>query len=347
MGMAFLLGFPLVFMLLFGSMFVGDTVPNYPIGVIDEDNTTLSQTFVTEALAEVPTIEVVSYEDSTTAWTDLELGDIKALIVIPNHFGESVSRNWQGEDTDIILDATYDESDLMVSQQIIATINAATRSFARIEVPVDIKANPIHIETEITNIDFIAPGIIIFGLLIMIPTSAHIMVRDKEKGFLSRLLTTPTRPAEFITGYSLAMVVVSVAQIIIFMLIGWMFGMDIVGNLWLAFAIFLLTALGSIGIGMVVASLSKSANQAESLCWLFSMPLAILSGVWFSAEMMPAYLRAFARIFPYAHAVDASRAVLLRGSGMEAITGDFWFLVGWAVVIFAFGILLFRRTMRT
>ena len=79
MGMAFLLGFPLVFMLLFGSMFGGDTVPNYPIGVIDEDNTTLSQTFVTEALAELPTIEVISYEDNTTAWTDLELGDIKGL----------------------------------------------------------------------------------------------------------------------------------------------------------------------------------------------------------------------------------------------------------------------------
>jgi len=347
LALAFLLGFPLVFMLLFGAIFSGDTISNYPIGVIDDDNTLLSQAFVNEALTNAPTIKVADYEETTIAMEDLKLGDIRAFIVIPEGFGEQVSQNWQGEDTDIALDITYDESDLMVSKQIISTVNVATRTFARIEIPVTINTNPIHIETEITNIDFIAPGIIIFGILIMIPTSARIMVRDKEKGFLSRLLTTPTRPVEFIAGYSLCLVTIAIAQIIIFMLIGWLFGMDIVGSLWLTFVIFLLTALGSIGIGMVVASLTKSENQAEPLCWLFAMPLAIISGVWFSTEMMPSYLRIVARAFPFAHAVDASRAVLTRGVGLEAVSSDLLFLVGWAVVIFSIGIILFRRSMRS
>jgi len=105
--------------------------------------------------------------------------------------------------------------------------------------------------------------------------------------------------------------------------------------------------LSSIGVGMVVASLSKSENQAEPLCWLFSMPLATLSGVWFSIEMLPAYLRNVAYAFPYAHAIDASRGVLLRGVGLAAVGNDLLFLVGWAVVIFAIGILLFRRSMRS
>jgi ABC-2 type transport system permease protein len=226
-------------------------------------------------------------------------------------------------------------------------INSATRAFARIEIPVTIDANPIHVETEITYIDFIAPGIIIFGLLIMIPTAARIMVRDKEKGFLSRLLTTPTRPVDFISGYSLCLVAVAIAQIIVFILVAHLFGMDIVGSLWLAFLIFFLTGLCSIGIGMVVAALSKSENQAEPLCWLFAMPLAMLSGCWFSIEMMPSYLRSAAYAFPYAHAITASRSVLTRGVGMEAINYDFLFLVGWTVAVFVAGIVLFRRTMRS
>ncbi|GAH88866.1 unnamed protein product, partial [marine sediment metagenome] len=186
---------------------------------------------------------------------------------------------------------TYDESDIMLSEQIISIINAVTRSFAHIEIPITINANPIHIETDITYIDYMGPGIIIFGLLILIPTSARIMVSDKEKGFMSRLLTTPAKPLDFILGYSLCLVVIAIIQIIIFVAAARGFGMDIVGNLWLAFLIFLLTGLCSIGIGMVVASLSKTENQAEPLCWLFSMPLAMLSGCWFSIDMLPSYLR--------------------------------------------------------
>ncbi len=346
-ALGFLLGFPLLFMLLFGAMFGGDAIPSYPIGVIDDDNTPLSQAFIDEALAEVPALEVSNYDDTVTAMKDLKFGDLKAYVVIPPGFGGQVSQNWQGAKTNIILQMTYDESDISLSQQLISIVNAVTRSFAHIEIPVTINANPIHIETEITYVDFIAPGIIIFGLLIMIPTSARIIVRDKEKGFLSRLLTTPTSPVDFISGYSLCLVAIAVVQIILFMAIAWGFGMDIVGSLWLAFLIFFLVGLCSIGIGMVVGSLSKSENQAEPLCWFVAMPLAMLSGCWFSIEMLPSYLRSIAYAFPYAHAINASRGILTRGVGLEAISNDFLFLVGWTVVIFVIGIFLFRRSMRS
>jgi len=98
---------------------------------------------------------------------------------------------------------------------------------------------------------------------------------------------------------------------------------------------------------MVIASLSRSENQAEPLAWLFSMPLAMLSGCWFSVEMMPSYIRNIAFAFPYAHTIEAARGVLIRGVGLEAVGADFLFLVGWAVVIFAIGIILFRRSMRS
>jgi ABC-2 type transport system permease protein len=347
LALGFLLGFPLLFMMLFWLAFGGDGTSTFAIGVIDDDRSEVSQTFTDEALAGVPALEVSVYDSTTPAEKDLKFGDLKAYITIPQGFGEQVARNWQGEEADIVLQMTYDESDIMTSEQIISIVNAVTRSFARIEIPITIDANPIHIETEITFIDFMGPGIIIFGLLILIPTSARMMVRDREKGFLSRLLTTPTRPVDFISGYSLCLVAIAIIQIIIFIAAAWGFGMDIVGSLWLAFLVFFLVGLCSIGIGMVVASLSKSENQAESLCWLFAMPLAMLSGCWFSIDMLPSYLRYIALAFPYAHAIDASRGVLIRGVGIEAISTDFVFLVGWAVVIFVIGIFLFRRTMRS
>ncbi len=346
LALGFVLAFPLLFMLVLGAAF-GDSSASYTIGVIDEDNSQTSQSFVSEVLPAVPTFTVAILDDPDFALEALKQGDLSAYIVLPEGFGQQVSQIWQGAGGNIEMDITYDESDLQVSAQITSTIDAVVRSFASIEVPITIDTHPINIETEITNIDFIGPGIIIFGLLIMIPTSGRLMLRDKESRFLQRMLTTPARPWEYIASYSLSMVLISIAQIAIFILLGWLFGMDIIGSIGLAFAVFLLTAVCSIGIGMVVASLSKSENQGESLSWLFSMPLAILSGVWFSSEFMPSYIRTFADIFPFSHAVDAARAVITRGAGFEAINGDFFFLCGWAAVVFVIGTLLFSRTMRS
>jgi len=159
------------------------------------------------------------------------------------------------------------------------------------------------------------------------------------------LLTTPTRPWEFISAYSICLFAVGIAQIIIFMVVAVLFGLDIVGSAGLVFLVFTLTALCCIGIGMIISSLTKSENQADPLSWLIAMPLAMLSGCWFSIEFMPSWLQSIANAFPFSHAIEASRSILSRGTGFEAVTSDFLFLVIWTVIVFAAGILLFRRKM--
>jgi len=343
LSLGFLLGFPLVFMLLFGLAIGGETTPEYNIGVVDQDQTEISQAFVDEALAEA--FEVTPYDDPLLALEDLKVGDLRAYITIPQGFGEQVSQKRRGGEGNIALDITYDESDIMVAQQVISIVDTITRSFAGIEVSVTLNTSPIHIESKITYMDFIAPGIIVFGILILIPTSARMMVRDKEKGFLGRLLTTPTRPWEFISGYSLCLFAVGIAQIIIFMVVAYFMGLDIVGSAGLVFLVFVLTALCCIGIGMIISSLTKTENQADPLSWIIAMPLAILSGCWFSLEMMPSWFQSIAYAFPFAHTIEASRSILIRGTGLEAVSSDFLFLVIWTVLVFLAGIILFRRSM--
>jgi ABC-2 type transport system permease protein len=347
LALGFLLIFPLIFMVIFGWAFGGSDVPSYTLAVVDTDQSPASETFITHALPQVPIFQVNSLDSAGDALTQLKQGDIRAFIVIPSGFGAAVEANRAGTATNIPLNVTYDESDIAISSEIISALNTALRAFANIQIPIAIDAHPINIEREITQMDFLAPGIIIFGLLIMIPTSARIMTRDKEKGYLARLLTTPTHPWEFITGYTLCLLLIAVVQIIFFILLGWLFGMDIVGSLALAFLVFVLTALASIGIGMIVAALSKSENQAEPLTWLFAMPLAMLSGVWFSLSFMPRSFQTVGNLFPFAHAVEAARAILLRGAGLAAVQSDIIFIAAWAVGAILFGIFLFGRTMRT
>ncbi|GAI26714.1 unnamed protein product, partial [marine sediment metagenome] len=88
LALGFLLGFPLLFMVLMGVAFGGETTPNLPIGVIDNDHTPVSQAFIDETLSEVPALEVSSYDDTATARKDLKFGDLTAYVVIPKGFGE-------------------------------------------------------------------------------------------------------------------------------------------------------------------------------------------------------------------------------------------------------------------
>lgn len=350
LGLGFLLAFPLVFMLVLGAAFGGESTYNYIIGVIDKDGSQVSQTFTEEIIPSLPTFDVVVVSDEEDAREKLKNGDIRAYIVIPEGFEEeyaliaSPTLTGQGN---LEVDITYDESDMMAYGQITSVVYDALRSFAGIEVPITLNANPLNIENQVEQIDYIAPGIVIFGILIMIPTSARYILRDRESKFLERMLTTPTRPWEFISGYSASMVIVAALQIVFFIIMGTFFGMNIVGSVPLAFLIFFLTGLGSIGLGMVVASVTKTENQGESLSWIFSMPMAIVSGVWFPLSSMPEYMQTFAKAFPFAHAVEASQAVIIRSAKFDAVSSEVYFLIAWAVIVFFVGVFLFSRRMRS
>jgi ABC-type multidrug transport system permease subunit len=199
---------------------------------------------------------------------------------------------------------------------------------------------------EISFIDFMAPGAIVFGLLILVSASARLMAMDKETGFLSRLMTTPARPSDFLLGYSLGLVAIVIVQIIIYIAVGWGFGMKIAGSPWLLFLILFLTSLNCIAIGMIVASLAKSKAQADNLSWLFILPVMLLSGAMFPPlEMMPSTVANIAYSFPFARAIDAARGVNIKGLGLEALSNDLLFLAGFALVFFVIGVILFRNCL--
>ena len=159
---------------------------------------------------------------------------------------------------------------------------------------------------EESFIAYMAPGTIVFGLLILVSSSARLMAMDKETGFLSRLMTTPARPTDFVLGYSLGLVAIVIVQIIIYIAVGWGLGMKVTGNPLLLFLILFLTSLNCIAIGMIVASLAKSKSQADNISWLFILPIMLLSGAMFPPiDMMPSTIANMAYSFPFARAIDA------------------------------------------
>ena len=337
--LGFLLGMPVAFMVVFTAAAGGGEASPIAMSVVDEDQSQNSSTFI-QYLGSVDAIELNEsiYSEESQAQEDLEDGSISLYLLIPSGFEETT----QGQQT-INLELFYKGVDPMIGLLLQPIIEGAGSEFLGVAPPLNVELRGTESEIKNPAVNFYAPGIVVFGLMILISTAAEIIAGDREKGFLARMFTTPARPWDFILGYSLPFIPVLIISTLIYLGVGMALGLTVVGNLGHAFLIFFLIGLCAIGIGMIVGSLVKSASQA-GVSWLFIVPIAMISGTMFTVEYMPSALRSIAGAFPFIHAVDASRAII-NGSSFSTIILDLYWLIGWAVVLFAAGILLFRRTM--
>jgi len=337
--LGFLLGMPVAFMLVFCAAAGGGQASPIAMSIVDEDLSQTSSAF-RQNLGNIEAIEVNEpiYSEKSQAQEDLEDGRISLYLFIPSGF-EEATRTQQA----INLELAYKEADPMMGLQLKPIIEAVGFEFLGTAPPLNVELKGTESKIKNPAVNFYAPGIVVFGLMILISTAAEIIAGDREKGFLARMFTTPARPWDFILGYSLPFIPVLIISTFIYLGVGMALGLTVVGNLGHAFLIFFLIGLCAIGIGMIVGSLVKSESQA-GVSWIFIVPIAMISGTMFTVERMPSAIRSVAGALPFIHAVDASRAVL-NGSSFSAIVLDLYWLIGWAVVLFAIGILLFRRTM--
>jgi len=337
--LGFLLGMPVAFMLVFIAAAGGGQASPIAMSVVDEDGSQTSSAFV-ETLGSIEAIELNEpvYSEASQAQKDLDEGKISFYLFIPSGFQAAQ----QAQQT-INLELVYKAADPMIGLQVKPIIEAVGSEFLGVAPPLNVELKGTESRIKNPAVNFYFPGIAVYGLMILISTAAEIIAGDREKGFLSRLFTTPARPSDFILGYSLPFIPVLIISTLIYLGVGMALGLTVVGNLGHAFLIFFLIGLCAIGIGMIVGSLVKSESQA-GISWLFIVPMAMISGAWFTVDRMPSALRSVAGALPFIHGIDASRAVL-NGSSFSAITLDIYWLAGWAVVLFAAGIMLFRRTM--
>ncbi len=337
--LGFLLGMPVAFMLVFVAAAGGGQAGPIELSIVDEDRSQKSSLFV-QYLGIVDAVQLNEpiYSEEYQAQEDLENGEISYYLLIPSGFEQA-----QQTQQSINLELIYKAADPMVGLQLKPIIEAVGSQFLGIAPPVNVELKGTESRIKNPAVNFYFPGIAVYGLMILIATAAEIIAGDREKGFLSRMFTTPARPSDFILGYSLPFIPVLIVSTLIYLGVGMGLGLTIVGNVGHAFLIFFLIGLCAIGVGMIVGSLIKSESQA-GISWLFIVPMAMISGAWFTVDRMPSALKSIADVLPFIHAIDASRAVV-NGSSFSAIALDLYWLIGWAVVLFAAGILLFRRTM--
>ncbi len=201
-----------------------------------------------------------------------------------------------------------------------------------------------NVPVALFELDKLTPGICVFGLSFVSLFSAMLISKDRETSLQRRLFTTPLTAADFLLGYSLPMLPISVLQSVICYIAALILGLKpTVGILW-ALLFLLPAALLYIAIGLLCGSLLTD-KQVGGICGaLLTNLTAWLSGVWFDVSLMGKVFKKIADALPFIHAVELERAAL--AGDISAAVHELPIVLGYAVILSAVGIAVFTKKMK-
>ena len=171
----------------------------------------------------------------------------------------------------------------------------------------------------------------------MISQLAGHFAEEKESGTLQRLITTPVSRSSILLSGLFSQLIVAAIQILVMILLTFLFGVSIHpnANIFLLFFIPFLVAFTSLGFGLILASVVRTASSAGGLAWFIILPLQFLGG------LLTAPLVGY---IPTTLAADAMRAVMTEGSLAFDIVGfNMILIVVWGIGLILLGIILFQR----
>ena len=181
---------------------------------------------------------------------------------------------------------------------------------------------------------------------------AVMIVEERDKKTLRRLLAAPIGPWDLLIGKTLSGLLWLAISALVCVLYGLAWGAriswDPLANPAHALVpvLMLLGALTSVGMGLIISMAARTAKGASGLATAISWPLMFITGIWLPKWMLPEPLRALADYFPLTMAIDAIRDVMVFGKGMEAVLPVLPWLAGMAVLIYGLGALAYKLVLR-
>ena len=201
-----------------------------------------------------------------------------------------------------------------------------------------------NIPVSLFEIENLTPGITVFGLSFMSLFAAVIVSKDRESALLSRLYTTPLKSFDFIIGYILPLIPISILQSIICYIVAIPFGLKLSEGVILALIGNILVSLFFISFGVLCGS-SLSSKEVGGICGALLTNLsAWLSGVWFDISLVGGVFKAVANALPFIRAVEMERA--LFSGNYEVIWIDILVVGIYTLAVTLLAILMFLRQMK-
>jgi ABC-2 type transport system permease protein len=304
-----IIGIPTMQLVLFGYAINMD-VRNLDAAVLDQAHTARSR----ELIAEMGASQVLNLRYSLSTQKQLQdllrEGKISIALVVPADFETRLERADRPA-----LQLVVDGSDQVVQ--------SAARQLATFPLP-GRSTSPAGVEVlNLYNPQRLAPFNTVPGLIGVILTMTMVMftaialVRERERGNMEMLITTPMSPWELTLGKVLPFVGIGLIQASLVLLLGkLLFGVPLRGSLAELYLAILVFICASLALGVLVSTLARSQFQAMQMAFFSFLPQILLSGFMFPFAGMPKAAQWLAELLPLTHFLRLVRGIMLRGAGL-------------------------------
>jgi ABC-2 type transport system permease protein len=324
---------------------INPNVQHIPMVVADQSLSAASQSYVT-ALTNSGSFDIVAIvSDQAGVIRAIDSGQASIGIFVPADFAAQVEQ----KDANVLM--LVDGSDSYITQSAYSSAEAISQQYAvsltqqhlsPLESHIQILYNP-----DLQSLWFLVPGFGAFLLYgIALKLTAFAIVRERELGTIEALLVTPIRPIELMIAKMIPNLCVAVFNLALTFSLGMLiFGVPFRGSLLLFSALASLFAIGSLGLGLAISSISQSQVQANQLASLMNISVMFLSGFLFPLYALPPVLRLLGYIMPMTFFLPIVNGIITKGVGLNDLWTPILSLTALTIVIFFFGALAFRQNL--
>ncbi len=342
-----LLTFPPTIQLLIYGFALNPEVHFLKLGIVDYANSQASRELVA-ALTETRIFVPDQYLFSESELGEqVRQGEITAGLVIPPEFDRRLA-NQQQADIQVLIDGVDANTAGIASGYLSQIVNQYSRRL-------NANAPPLLVDPEVVFLYnpglisswFFVPGVL--GLVLTLTSSlvsSSTVVREKDTGTLEQLLMTPAEAWEILLAKIVPLFVLLMGDVLLALTIATvMFNLPFRGNLPIFLLISALYIFVGIGIGILLATISKTQQQVVLTSFFINLPLIQTSGAIAPIESMPAFFRYLSLLNPLRHYIVIVRGFILKGVGVEALWQHILALACFAAVLLFISIRQFRRQL--
>ena len=351
---------PVVQLTLFGFA-LSAAVTNVRLGVVDDSRSPESRELIA-TLTESKSFRLAGYYFSVDQLGDaVSRGNVDAGIVVPYDYARDLARE-RPTTVQFLLNAMNANTATIskaYAQGVIRSYNSGLRNqgiHPRIE-PVagsdlsrrgQVQLRPAFLYNPgLVDSWFIVTGV--FGLLLILNSSlvsSAAMVREREAGTIEQLLMSPATTSEIIIAKITPLFfLLCMMMLVAIGVLKLAFGVPFHGNVLFLLFGGSLCILSGISIGTVIATFSKSAQQAQLTSFFINPPLSSLSGALNPIEAMPKWLQPLTVLNPIHHFATIVRGSTLKGSGFMDLWPNFLGLLLFTIVLVSLSIWRFRKQL--
>lgn len=336
---------PLVELLLFGFG-INTVVRDIPIGVVDLSGKAAAR-IITEEVRVTQVVDIVAhYETPAEAEAAIVSGDIRAALVFPENLVQRIAGG------DIVGQWMVDGSDTMVSAALLAlrtmplNLEAGAPQLAYRAPPPSFEVVLFFNPERRSEVNIVPALTAIILTMTMILFTSIALVKEWELGNMELLITTPIRPLELMIGKLIPYVFAGIIQVFIILgLGGYIFSVQIQGDLLSLSVVTLAFISASLTLGLLISTVARTQMQAMQMTIFILLPSILLSGFMFPYEAMPELAQQISECLPATHFIRLIRGVVLRGASFTDLTSDIGWLLAFTAVMLTIASLRFKKRL--